>query len=439
MNDYTYFFNSDYVTHTMIDVMSPRELFFYRQITKYAYNTITLDIINNKITNGVSNNLKIIFKNRYEEFINLVEKRKIIIHGPFVTKVIWGELHKANIHTYMTEKTMGSTNNNVFIDYKNIDSEATYDADNKFDFFKGWFNFESDDMIVLNDYSDINKIKLWIVAEQCVEEEGVDFPDNYPEILQNRIKIVNNKFIVEIKNINLVMHKIQPVYFDQRDNFDNNTYCTLNKLCIKYNITCKFFPLKACSGDDYGKFISVVCKKDAENIYFTMLNNYFCSNKNGRISCDPIDVINSDKLNKLYIDVKIEEFVEDCKYSECPFKELCNQYTNPLKHFHSCIFLKKDTTKMVAMAIIFKYDDTILFSNFPKHFNVDKNITIDSNIIDSEIYMHEFPPRPVPKGYFGTDINTYKKIFNNNFDEGEFASDGPYCDMDAAIPDFLRS
>lgn len=423
MNDNIWIMNSDYFISTMMDVMSPRELYLYRQTTKYAYTNITLDMIHNRIIYLVCNKLRIILRNKYDGFMDLINKRNMIIHGPFITNIIWGEKYDTNINISMTDKTMGTTNDNVFIDYKNIDPLVIYDPDEKFNMFTRWFYYESDDKITLTDYTTKKyKIKLHIFS--C----GID--NVYCRVFQNSFRIVNNKFVIKINNIHLVMNKIQPITLRKIDNYYINGYIyqKLNKSCIKYNIQCKFTPLtNRISSSEYK--IMIICKVDTNNIHFTMFNKYFCSNNKERIVCNPIKVINNTDINLLYIDVKLEQFVTNCQYDWCPFKNLREHV--PIEHFHSCIFLKNDDNKMVTESIIIKYVNNELFSNHTPL--LESSIISNENIINNKALdkcsKQRFPPRIIPNDCFGSDIVDYRKRFNNNFNEGEFASDGPYCNF----------
>ena len=197
----------------------------------------------------------------------------------------------------MINETMGNVNDNIFIDYKNIDPDVIIDPHEQFALFDQWFYWENDKLLILNEYNTIknNKIRLYIVVEEIFETE--------PIIFQNSIQIINNKFILKINNIKSVMHNIQPInfaYFNEEDDgynyYDKYDCQRINKICDKYNVKCECAPFDNYIYDNYAKELLVVCKQDHENICFVMLDNYFFSNKQGRISCNPVKVINNDKI-----------------------------------------------------------------------------------------------------------------------------------------------
>lgn len=114
--------------------MSPRELFYYRQVTKYTYNNINLNTIYNKIITIVEHDLKTIMQEKYNQFIELMKNRKMIITDPYLTEIIWGD--KYNIIVLMREKDMGTRDDNVFLDYKSIDPNIKYDPAKQYDDFQ---------------------------------------------------------------------------------------------------------------------------------------------------------------------------------------------------------------------------------------------------------------------------------------------------------------
>ena len=437
MTDYTLIFHNDFFMATMASIMSPRELYFYRQTTKYVYTIITLDTIKKKIIESVSNKLKLHLGDKYDGFINLMEKRNMTLYGPFVTSAIWGEQYDSSIRIRMADnniKGMGTKDDNVFTDYKSIDPNTTIDPIQTFKTMIDWFQHESDRKIILNDYETNKKSKIKLHIFSC-NDDG-DISETYPTVFQNSIQVIDNQFHLKIKNINLVMHKTLPIFFDESDEFYSYTemYKKLRKIHTKYNLEYKFPPLKNYIIDQE-EHIIIICNKEHNNEnHFTMFNHCFCSTKSDRISCNPIKVTNNEKINQLYVDVELKPFVTECQVLDCPFKML--QTIKPIKHFHSCVFLKKDNFKMVTKSIILKYDnDDNFFANYKPLFESANSITNEDIIIDNTLIdkclLWEFPPRPVPKGFLGSDIISYRKMFNNNFDEGEFASDGPICDMAA--------
>ncbi len=415
--DYTHIFNSDFFTSTIIDIMSPIELHRYKNTTKYINKKITIDTIYNKIIlcvqNKLKNNLKNNLKDKYDEFIDMVTRRNMEFYGPFITKVINGdELGNTYINMRMTDDHMGTLLDNVFNDYKKIDSHCTFDPVQKFNSFEGWFHHESDRTIFLNKSKTI-KLHIFSIGHEDT------IPETYPTIFQNSVKIIkdNNKYkwILTIGHIGMVMDKTQLINFSKEKYYcrTGNIYAETKQLCDKNNIQYKFENFGDYNMDCRGRTASIIVY-DTNNNKFTMFGQSLYSNQNDRISCNPIELTNNSKCTQIYIDIKLQEFNYECNHVNCPFK------TFPFNHFHSCIFLKNGDNKMVACAIIFKYDNIPIFANHTKIFDI-----IDTNIINNTIIkkldIWHFPPLPISKKYTCTNINDYKKMFNNNFDVGEFA------------------
>src|SRR5437764_8516557 len=106
--DYSHIFNSDFLTATIIDVMSPMELYHYRNITKYTNTYITIDIIYDKIALCVQNRLKNSLGDKYDEFVGMIIRRNIVLYGSYVTEAIWNEcLSDTYVDIRMLNKDMG--------------------------------------------------------------------------------------------------------------------------------------------------------------------------------------------------------------------------------------------------------------------------------------------------------------------------------------------
>lgn len=393
------FRNEDF-TIMMIDIMSPRELYFYRQTTKYLFEMITMDIIYNKIVKLVQEELRNIFADRYDEFMDMIKRRKIIIDGPFITKIIWGEQHETNIDMILLFDNMGNKNVNIFTDYKAIDPLATYDSEDKYNSANVWH--EPDEKFILNEYSNKNKLFLNIRDN----EESFEFPLVFRNRLQNGV--------ITFANLKATMHKIELLEFHRIDDeyadyYDDESegYKELSKLATQYQIICRCTPFT--SHVNFGYLTPLIVYK---NNKFTLLEQCLESNKADRISSDPIEVTNSDKINRLYVDFPLQPFMINCNQFDCPFNGLSQHI--PIAHFHACIFLKKDEIKMAAKLVVLEYQDSYLFSNH-------KFDTISNQAINGKLLEHV---RCYQSLFYATDslidIDYYQKLFNNKFDEGEY-------------------
>jgi hypothetical protein len=409
-------FNSDWMVSNMINIMSGRELYFYRLTTKFLSNMITTEIITKKITQTIEYALKLIMEDKYTMFVDILEKRKIEIYGPFITQIIWdlpAYLYENNIMNMrvLYENIGYNENDNVLLDYKYIDDKAIYNIDEQLERIKNWFMYESDTKILLNFDKELH------IFSGTISE-------TYPVIFQNSIKIEDGQYKFNINNMFSVMNKIQIDDLTQ----ENDIYCCCDyfqftkQLSNIYNFKCIYNELDyyVMGSENRAKNILVVF--DNKTNIFTLCNQYFQSTKYGRISCKPISVVGYPKINTLYIDIEIPQFDINCYEYNCPFKSI--------EHFHSCLFLKLGDDKFLTNAIILKYDNKKLFNNYTKILTSDNSHTINGNLLDG-CGFYKFPPPPVSKGCIGIDLNVYKKWFNNNFDYGEFTADDPYCEIDS--------
>ena len=421
--DYTHIFNSDFLTSKIIDVMSPIELYHYKNTTKYVNKQITLDIIHNKIISCVQNRLKRSLGDKYDCFIDIMAKRDIELYGPFIIEAIYGEeLNDTYINIRMTDKYMGIRDDNIFIDYKNIDSNATFDPNIEFKHFEGWFLYESDRTIFLNKYETNTKDKIKLHIFSTDYENTI--PETYPEIFQNSIKIIkeNNKYkwTISIKYFDMVMNKTQMINISNKKMYycrNSDCYNETKQLCDRNSISYKLSKLGHHLLDGSELYNSLIVYDTKEN-KFTMLGKSFCSTKHNRISCDPIELVNNKNYTQIYIDVELLEFKNTCDHQNCPLKLF------PLNHFHSCVFLKKENRLNVGLAIIIEYDNIPIFSKHTELFSDTLNGVVDINII-KKLYVWYFPPMPISKKYIYNNINDYRKMFNNKFDTGEFAYTEP--------------
>ena len=323
MTDYTLMFHNDWFNITMVTLMSPIELYFYRQTSKYIYSFINDNMLLRRIVNGIKNRLKYIYADKYNLFMELLTKRKMKIIGSFINEVIWNEYHDiTNIILYMplSERPSrgleahGSKNNNVFSDYKKIDSSCTYNSRKYFNESNAWIEPEAE--FILNGRTDL-KVELHI-----------DFKESGPNIFHNNVKCDdNNKLTVKIKDINAVMHKIEVINTMQDfNNFDYICYHDdMKKLIDKYNVRCQFLPLGEYITDESCKIPLIVYNTTNK---FTLFNHCFTSTEAGCLK-QSIKLNNND-----YIDVNMK-ITSNCDSNTCPFQLKHN--FQQIEHFHGHI------------------------------------------------------------------------------------------------------
>lgn len=221
MND---IINSDFFTMTIYDVMSPMSLYHFRFISKYIYNHITVKMINRKIISNVHLRLKYELKDHYETFINIVKHRNLTIHGPIINEAIWHEYTDCYIDIKINfDNDIGSPTDNIFTDFSKI-----YSIKNIYIFLEGWFMYESDKSIC------INNIRLYLISAS--DEQYDTRYEVFPKIFQN--KIIGNQLI--IGDIKAVMNKTyrycdyyESIWFSGAKSDDE--YCKIYNLKIDCN------------------------------------------------------------------------------------------------------------------------------------------------------------------------------------------------------------
>lgn len=209
-------FSQDFLNETFIDVMSPQTLYFYRATNKYTYHYITMDKIKNKIIYNIHTQLKLRLGNKYDLYVHCMQKRQLLLHGPFINECIWEEYHDADIEFYIWEKDMGTEDDNIFKDLNFKDADMEYRN------IISYFNFEYN----------------WIYEQDNVTIETrssyniIDW-DIYPELFRCTY---NN--IVELPYLLSIMHKKLAIYnnayYDYQDDPENYEDCIV--LCNKYKV-----------------------------------------------------------------------------------------------------------------------------------------------------------------------------------------------------------
>lgn len=380
-----YIFDSDYLTSEIVKFMNPGDLFLYRQITKYTYFHITKDMVSNRINECIKNELQYRLQDKYVNFIGIVETRQMLIHGPFINEIIWYGYSDVGMDIKLKEEHMGDFDDNIFVDVKNLGEDI--DVIQKFVDLKQFFCYEYQKYVSIKKYN----IDIEIYTP---EVEG----DNYSTIFQNNVIIKDGQIIVHIKDYYSVMNKIQPISLNTKleDDFDLKNE---KSLYDKYNIKVKLEHLTTYSE------VPLIIYNDYN---FTLFGNTYPISGN-RMRCHQIIIMDSNEIDKLWIDIKIEPFITNFKHYECveDHQPELGCYKNcPLtifniEHFHSCLFAKLGEQKKIVKVIIIKDNESCSHSKYS--YDIDKYC------------FYPFPPNKCHR-----DIEYYKHIFNNHFDEGDF-------------------
>ena len=82
--------HNDFIAETMFDVMSPQALYFYRQISKWNYDYITMDKIYKKINILVDERLHKHYDKYYDIIMSLCKMGGVYMSCPLIAECIWG-------------------------------------------------------------------------------------------------------------------------------------------------------------------------------------------------------------------------------------------------------------------------------------------------------------------------------------------------------------
>jgi hypothetical protein len=234
MCDWNFAFESEFLIDTMYEIMSPVELYKFRHINSAIYNTITVHRIYKKITESIYIRIEKIFGEKTQQFMDMLKRRNIEIYGPFINEVIWGEtLDDTCLLLRMSVEDIGNDKDTVLTDYAKIDSDyqsASKDCAS----LCCYFLFEPDCYgLELRD-----NITLHVINN----DEFVEGYHIYPEVFQNCIKFVSDKFTLFLKYETMVINKIQITLLE----YPWDCFCSdddAHKLYKKYNIRFECKPV----------------------------------------------------------------------------------------------------------------------------------------------------------------------------------------------------
>ena len=185
--------NSD-VINEIINYMSPRDLFFYRQTNKYTYDNITNEMIINRAIGCIHNRLREIVNN-YDEFVEFIEKRRIKFYGPFILQCLLGEYWD---DFQIDAKTTHS--DNIYYDCKRIDPLMTIDIKESQEIMNhnlGRYNYEETiDLYEHKSYQ--NQILLKVECD--------NFDYHCHDILKSEFTIKNGQSYLTVKHLNKIMN-----------------------------------------------------------------------------------------------------------------------------------------------------------------------------------------------------------------------------------------
>lgn len=203
-------FNSDFMIDTALKIMSPSQLFLFRQVTKYLADAISIDLIKTLIINKIQTKLQNMFKDKYSTFINLLSNNPAKISGIWITQFLFSENWTNDIYI-----SYDCTLNDFL--HKNICLLENYDNDG--------------DTLLFNLYGNIIELAF-----------NDDTTCRYPDIFNNSVSIINEKWVLSIGSIKKIINRTETL-----DLSTNYTYCfdnaTILILCKRHNI---YTDIKKC-------------------------------------------------------------------------------------------------------------------------------------------------------------------------------------------------
>lgn len=122
--DNTLIFHNDFMIAALVDILSCRELYSYRQTTKYLYNCLSDNMISQKLGKIIDGKIRDIVGDKYNEFMDLVTINKCSLTGEWLFEAFCGDIHSSiiistlydnanleyNVHEYFCMDAFGYAN-----------------------------------------------------------------------------------------------------------------------------------------------------------------------------------------------------------------------------------------------------------------------------------------------------------------------------------------
>jgi hypothetical protein len=418
MCDWNFVFESDFLIETMYNIVSPFDLYKFRHINTTIYNTITSDRIYKKITELICVSLEKLFGEKYQEFLDIMKKRNIQIYGPFINEIIWEEIPEDScLWLRMLEKDIGNKEDNVLADYAKINSDYKYTAGMYESLSRRSYYGSSNKVLKLS-----NNIKLQVISSETFVKY-----DTYPEIFQNNVNFVNDKFTLFLKYETMVMTKIQITSLEAQARY----LCSHDEiiyLCKKYNIKLECSPLFYYLVDgDEDVVPVVVCDGDQ----IALLGKRFTNNSKEHIVSDPFTIKIREKEYDIYVNTKRTDFFYGCRDIRCPINKLA--FILKVKHFHSHTILTHCSDKYLLPPAntkgVREYSDKTQLEKYLLHPANTKGVREYSDNIQLEKYFSKLIVFEYQNVEF---FKNYKNIFDINYNKT------PTVDIDFGTLDKLR-
>lgn len=376
--------------HMIITHFSPRELYFLRQTNKLYNELITNDVITKVIIKYIYLRLHKLIGEKYNEFIQLIEKYEMILYGKFILQCILDEYWTDfNINITMDMSNF-QKKGNLFAEYKKIDDKVISDPIINYNYAIKYLYFSNDE-ILLNDYQEITHNQILLDFEMDLQDREID-------IFMNSFSIVNGNIELSIKNIKKIMYKKENFELCPKDNFG-----IIQTNCIesleKYGFTCNVNIYNQSRIDGTATDLVIYRETHEDFIFY---GKHFKTLESGRIACNPIKITNNN-YKLLYINIKLPDFKKTCSHSYCSVCETMRFF-----HAHSCKYvIFNNGQQQIGNIIIIKYDDVPEFIYHKEKFNDDYfDFETDSlDIPTKDSYSLPYPNKL--HSYFEIDYESY--------------------------------
>lgn len=360
-----------------------RNLYFLRQYSTELYNMITVEDVYKRAIDTIHAKLNNDLGEKYQKFINMIDKYGMTLVGKYITQCILGETWNADILVKIKENyyvrrrmtnvfaSLGKLVKNVQINWSprcfKIHHVTVYNGDSRINIY--YF------------YADLTQI----------------------------YSICKNMLTMDEKISKLAISDINKLISKEMSFGISDKYLGKINMCKELGFNCRLKFDCDYVHYRYGMFDNLLVYRD--DGMFMSHGKQFMTNKIGRISHDPVPIIGS-RYDLVYVDVALKEFTKECIFDGCLIGPKCDDenniycgfyHLNNIRHFHSCEYFVKGGQQYMAKIIVVKYEDIEYFSYFPKQFDgVDSMCSINESrtletrypinlntVVDADKYMSE--------------------------------------------------
>jgi hypothetical protein len=365
---------NDYLLGELFNYLHPKELIILKQVNHSYNELITNKIIKKSCIQSVHRRLQELFPDIYSELIDFMQRRNMVLFGPFIAQCILNEYWNDNTITMIITKD--NINPNIFLEYYKITSKNNdqitminethiHNDIACLDLYDKTIDWFSDGDKWGNDALSINEIgerQIYLDIYNTPEIDLKTLDDRFSDMLNfthNIFYIKNGISKIKIRYIKNIIYKKEYI-----DLSINNSLSTDANIYVRNNMQFIFAPLQKYIMIEPEKLIYPIIIYNEELQLYSFLGTVIKSCHGKRIKCNPIEIINHDKCHFAYIDMF---------HVKLRHNSTCNKLTfTKLEYYNCCIFfvLKDNNKIIVTQARMIKYEkNNNIFSNYDTIFN----------------------------------------------------------------------